>query len=429
MNMRFKLAIDHYVGGVLARLLNLGARLAAVFIRRDHTFSKPPRSILFLKFTGMGSIARAAFLVEAARKKYPDATIGFATFSACTGLAKLYPQIDQVLVVRDRGLIPLALDTLRVIFWSWKNHVDLVVDLEVHSKYSSVLTGLTLARDRAGFGGVTSRFRRGLYTHLVFWNPTRRVDLAYRQLGRAIGCDSSPHWVKPQVPIAAEQEVDRLLTRLQIRPTDTLFGVNPNSSDLAVERLWPTEHFAATVRSLEPNETLQVLLLGSPKEREHVEQVRNSIGNALVKVHNIAGELSLAGYVALLGRLRVLLTNDSGPLHIAAALGTPTISLWGPTHPAHYAPHGSKHLHFYRPLYCSPCVHTTDHPPCGGDNQCMKRLGWERVAEAVRNTLADAEVRPHSLVIRTMPVGTVEPVHGYWQRESVKLPVVSGESK
>lgn len=429
MNMRFKLAIDHYVGGVLAGVLNLGARCAAMLIRRDHTFSKAPRSILFLKFTGMGSIARAAFLVEAARKQFPAAKIGFATFSACAGLAKLYPQIDEVLVVRDRGLITLGLDTLRVIFWSWRRRVDLVIDLEVHSKYSSVITGLTLARDRAGFGGVTSRFRRGLYTHLVFWNPARRVDLAYRQLGRAIGCDSSPHWTRPQVPQSAEQEVDRLLAKLHILATHTLFGVNPNSSDLAVERLWPIEHFAATVQSLQPDENLHVLLLGSPKERAHVERVRSAIGNAAVAVHNIAGELSLAGYVALLGRLRVLLTNDSGPLHIAAALGTSTISVWGPTHPAHYAPHGGKHLHFYRPLYCSPCVHTTDHPPCGGDNQCMKRLGWERVAEAVRNSLDGGDVRPHSLVIRMMPVGTVEPVHGYWQRESVRLPVMSGETK
>lgn len=422
MKTRFKLNVDHYVGGTLAWLLNAAARAVACLWRRDHGLTQPPRTILFLKFMGLGSIARAAFLLAAARAKYPHARIAFGCFSGCAGLVRLYPQVDEVLVVRDQGLVTLALDTLRLLWWSWRQRVDLVIDLEVHAKYSTVIAGLTLARDRAGFGGLTSRFRRGLYTHLVFFNPIRRVDLAYRQLGRALGLDPTPHWVRPVPPSAARDEAAGLLEQLGVAPGDRVVGVNVNASDLRIERRWPAENFARVIATLQDLPRLHVLLIGSPAERAYVTRAQQLIGPLRVPVHNIAGRLSFAGFVALLERLSVLLTTDSGPLHIAAALGTATVSVWGPGHPQHYAPHGPQHTVFYRPIYCSPCIYTTDHPPCGGDNQCLKRLGWERVAAALRKQLEAPLPAPRRSASRDEHdvVGPL-PVFGYWQRESVPL--------
>lgn len=421
MNLRFKLAVDHYVGGCLAWLLNLAARGLALVWRRDHSLRAPPQTVLFLKFTGLGSIARAAFLLEAVRERFARSKIAFACFTGCAGLVRMYRQVDEVLVVRDSGLVGLALDTLRVLVWAWRNRVQLVIDLEVHSKYSSVVSGLTLARDRAGFGGVTSRFRRGLYTHLVFWNPIRRVDLAYRQLGRAVGLDAVPHWVRPVIPDSARAEAAQLLAKLGVREGDRVLGVNVNASDLRVERRWPGENFAQVISALPNQADIQVLLLGSPTERAYVEQVKSLIQPGPVRVHNVAGAISFAGFVALLERLTLLLTNDSGPLHIAAALGTSTVSLWGPGHPQHYAAHGARHVVFYRPIYCSPCIYTTDVAPCGGDNQCLKRLDWRRVALAVCDLLKVPGPPAPQVESRNGDQAAL-PVFGYWQRAAVPLP-------
>lgn len=423
MDLRLKLGIDHYVGGCLAWLLNLAARLVALFWKRDHTLRHPPRTVLFLKFTGLGSIARAAFLLPAVRERFPNCRLAFACFPGCAGLVRMYAQVDDVLIVRDANLFGLAIDTLRLVLWSWRRRVQLVIDLEVHSKYSSVVAGLTLARDRAGFGGITSRFRRGLYTHLTFWNPIRRVDLAYRQLGRALGLSPTPHWVRPVLPPTARAEVARLCAELGIRPGDRVLGVNPNASELRQERRWPGEGFAKVIESLPARPDFHVLLLGSPAERDYAEHVRSLIGRTELPVWNVAGALGFAGFAALLERLTVLLTNDSGPLHIAAALGTPTVSLWGPGHPQHYTPHGAKHVVFYRPIYCSPCIYTTDVPPCGGDNQCLRRLDWRAVARAVCRML-HLEGPPAARVApRTSVLNEPVPVFGYWQRASVPLPV------
>lgn len=428
MNLQLKLRIDHFVGGSLAWLLNIGARAMALVMRRDHSLQNPPDTVLFLKFTGLGSIARAAFLLEAVRKRYPSSRIAYACFPACAGLVRLYPQVDEVLVVRDGDLFGLGLDTLHMIYWSWRNRVQLVIDLEVHSKYSSVVSGLTLARDRAGFGGVTSRFRRGLYTHLVFMNPQRRVDLAYRQLGNALGLDVAPKLVRPAPPTAAVEEANAALAKLGVSENDLLLGVNPNSSELRLERRWPLQQFARVIEALPTDRRICVLLLGSPGERAYVEQLAAMTASSGHPIHNLAGSISFAAFTALLDRLSVFLTNDSGPLHLAATLDTPTVSVWGPTHPGTYAPRGDRHKAFYRPIYCSPCVHTTDVPPCGGDNQCLKQLDWRPVAKAVIQMLG-VPAGETLAEIHEPPKDRTHDVYGYWRRNSAPLPPQSPGSK
>lgn len=419
MNLRLKLAIDHYVGGPLAWVLNLSARLVALFWGRDHTLRRVPRTVLFMKFTSLGSIARAASLLRAARRRWPESRLAFACFPGCAELVRLYAAVDEVVVVRDSGLPALALDTLRLTLWSWRNRVDLVIDLEVHSKYSSVVSGLTLARDRAGFAGVTSRFRRGLYTHLVFWNPRRRVDLAYRQLGRALRLAAVPGWLAPEIPGSAEREAQSLLQSLGVSDADLILGVNPNASPLSIERRWPVEKYAHVIQALPPAPRIHVLLLGSLAERSHVARLAATVSSCELPVHDLAGRVSFAGFLALLRRLTVLLTNDSGPLHLAAALEVRTVSVWGPTHPGVYAPRGPRHRSFYRPIYCSPCVHFADVPPCGGHNECLRKLAWRPVAGAVCELLG---IPSGSWPRDADEWRQTAAVYGYWRRASVPLP-------
>ena len=420
MNLRFKLAVDHYVGSAFAWLLNLSARFMALLCRRDHTLRRPPRAVLFLKFTSLGSIARAAFLTRAVRARWPHCTLAFACFPSVAPLVRLYPEINHVLTVRDHSLLFLALDTLRLVFWSWRHGVALVIDLEVHSKYSSIVSGLTLARDRAGFAGITSRFRRGLYTHLVFWNPSRRVDLAYRQLGRALTLPARSEYIRPVVPPAARREAATLLDSCGVTAGTLLLGVNPNASDLSLARRWPLDRFAAVINALPPDPRLHVCLLGSRQERPYVQRLASACTDARV-IHNLAGRVSFHGFLALLERLSLLLTNDSGPLHLAASLGIPTVSVWGPTHPATYSPRSPHHRKFYHPLYCSPCVHFTDVPPCDGDNQCLQQLDWPPVARAVCDLLAlPTDALPSQPVHAPKP--SAPSILGYWRRVSVPPP-------
>ena len=421
MRLQKKLLVDHYIGGALAWCVNIVAQALPLFWKRDHTLTRAPRKILFMKFVGLGSIVRASFLLPAARARFPESKICFATFPGCAPLVKMYPEIDEVWVVREdpRYLIQ---DTIKLLWRCRKEGVDLIIDLEVHSKYSSLLSALSLALDRAGFAGISSRFRRGLYTHLVFWNPIRFVDHAYQQLGLAIGLERKDEKHAATIPTSAQEKTEAYIKKLGLGNNVRLIGINPNASELKLERRWPKEYFAKVIHSLPHTDSLAVLIVGSPSERAYTEELATLLKDAPVRVHNAAGELPFDAFCALLSKLSLLVTNDSGPLHLARSFGTPTVSLWGPTHPAVFSPRGERHISLYRPIYCSPCTHFSDVPPCAGDNQCLKKLSWERCARAVFRML-DLPL-PAALAKHSEATGEFEAdgiIYGYWQRDSAPL--------
>lgn len=107
-------------------------------------------------------------------------------------------------------------------------------------------------------------------------------------------------------------------------------------------------------------------------------------------VINLAGATSLGGLLALLQRAKLLVTNDSGPMHLADALGTKIVSLWGPSSPQSYGNWSPRHRMIYRNVYCSPCLLLVDKPPCQGDNQCMKGIRVREVAEAALSVLGQS---------------------------------------
>lgn len=385
MKFPFMLRLDNCLGTALCHLLGAVAKIFSWVFRRDHSLSRAPRRVLFLKFVGLGSIERASFLLEGVKKRYPQAEVVFASFPGAAELVKLYPQVDRVLVLREKNLFLLALDSLGMLLWIWTHPADWVIDLEVHSKFSSILTILSGARNRFGFNYVPSRFRENLYTHLVYWNPHRHVDHCYRAIGKLLGLlYYGQRMIEPCLDPGHEKRAEALLAQYGIHPGDKVLAINPNAGEFCLERRWPLENFSAVLNHLPEVASLKVLLLGSKSERPYVAKLYESLNDEIKKkAFNLAGELSLPELIAVLKRTQLLLTNDSGPLHLADVLGVPVFSLWGPSAPWIYGPKGRRHRAFYRPIYCSPCVHLTTEPPCRGDHQCLKRLEWEPIAHEI----------------------------------------------
>ena len=198
-----------------------------------------------------------------------------------------------------------------------------------------------------------------------------------------------------------------------------LVGINPNASDLRTERKWPERYFAALIDMLPPNQRFMVVVFGSKDEWPVAENVRSRVTSPQYPVHNIAGKVSFPALCEILKRLSIFVTNDSGPMHIARSFNTPTVSLWGPTHPVNYCPPGGRHIALYRPVYCSPCTHATYVPPCGGDNQCLQRIEPAKALRAVC-TLLKIPVPETKLTLYEPP--QAPSVLGYWRPHSVPLP-------
>lgn len=416
-----KRRLDTTLGAPICTILNLLARILGAILRRDHSLTKPPRRILVIKLVGLGSAVHSTLLLRALKAKYPEATLGFLCFRELRGLLGRIEDVDEILSLDDSSYWRLLCSVLGFVWGSWRRPFDLVIDLEVHSKFSTILSTLTCARDRAGYYVITTRFRSGLYTHLVYYNRYRHVQEAYRQLGRALGVEAEVG--QPLAPRLTQEERDfaeKLLEQWQVGNRHLLL-VNVNAGDLCLERRWEPWKFARVMEVFAAREDVVVVMTGSPPEQAYTESVRQLVDEALRdRVVNSAGTMSFGQYLALLARSGALLTNDSGPLHLAASFGVSTVSLWGPGLPATYQPLVGNHRALCRDTYCSPCLYWVDELPCAGDNVCMQRITWQEVAAATAEVLSLTVSLPE-------PEETTAPkletkAEGYFVRRSVPPP-------
>jgi ADP-heptose:LPS heptosyltransferase len=309
-----KRRLDTTLGGPICAVLNVFVRLLGILLRRDHSLQTAPRRVLVIKLVGLGSIIHATPLLRAVREKWPHAPIDFLCFREVEALVCRLRDVDEVVALDDSTYLRLFFSVLRFL---WRNlwcRPDLVIDLEVHSKFSTILSTLTAARDRAGFDLITVRFRRWLYTHRVYYNRLRHVQEAYQALGWALGLN--PQVGRPMPPQITEEEhaaAARLVEEWGAKGRKLVL-VNVNAGELCLERRWPPESFARLIEFFAACPDVQVAVTGSPTEQAYVESVRELIAPDLrPRVPNVAGRITFGEYLALLARATAVVTNDSGP--------------------------------------------------------------------------------------------------------------------
>jgi heptosyltransferase II len=159
-------------------------------------------------------------------------------------------------------------------------------------------------------------------------------------------------------------------------------GVNPGAFYGTAKRWEPTRYAAAAER-LARETGARIAILGGTRERPLGEAIAAAM---TVPARVLCGETTLAELVGVLAGLRLLLTNDSGPMHLAAALGVPVVAVFGPTDWRETGPVGSRQRLVREPVHCSPCLLRE----CPIDHRCMRRVGVERVVDQARALLAEA---------------------------------------
>jgi ADP-heptose:LPS heptosyltransferase len=425
MKTRNKVHIDRLVGLPLAWSLNLAARLLGKIVSRDHGISETNvQTVAITKYVGMGSILQATPLIRSIKVRFPKARIIFVTSRSYQRLVERLEYIDEIITVDDSGMLHLVFSSFSAIAALIGERVDLFFDLEVYSAYASIVSLLSLSRNRIGLYRESAEHKMGIYTHLMYFNTRSPIRYIYLQLGSTVGCEpvEPDRLGKPRVDDTDRHELATLFATYRIGQQPYLV-INPNASDLMIERRWPVERFAALIGYLTTRLKLPVLLIGSPSERAYVASLIELISGAeSARVHNLAGTLSLGGLLALLEHARCLITNDTGPMHMAWALATPSVCLFGPGDPAHYGRSGAGVQILNHPVYCSPCLYETDEPPCRGNNICMQRIEVETVFASVQRIMADTIPENPSIFApeffmdeRGLPLGRV--VH--WSIENV----------
>ncbi|GAB4558099.1 MAG: glycosyltransferase family 9 protein [Geothermobacteraceae bacterium] len=348
--------LDAIVGPVLCRLLPGPNADPETMV---------PETILLIRPGGIGDAALLAPAIRALRSHYPGCRIDVLAERRNAGAFALCPGVDEVLLY-DR---PAQL--MQVL----RRRYDVVIDTEQWHRLSAVVARLVRASVRIGFG---TNERGRLFAHAVDYAHDWYEADAFLRLLRPLGIDKESA-AAPflQVPAEADRAATSLLAPLDARDFVVLF---PGAS--IAERRWPVEKFRAVAQKLLAQE-LAVVVVGGGEDVEAGERICAGLDDAL----NLAGRTSLAGTAAVLRRCRLLVTGDSGVLHIAAGLNVPTVSLFGPGIAVKWAPRGENHRVVNLDFDCSPCTRFGTTPPCPYGGGCIGDITAEQVFEPVAELL------------------------------------------
>jgi ADP-heptose:LPS heptosyltransferase len=366
MTLRAKQRIDWVLGGFLIALLRPATLLLGRLLRRDHAL-RMGRRVAVVKLLGGGSLVIALPALLGLRERHPSAELTLVCTPAVAPFAKTLRIFDRLVVIDDRG--PLRLLASAFAGWLRLLGTDTVLDLEVYSRLSTVFTLLTCARNRLGFYLESAFWRRGLHTHLIFFNRFSGSYLFYEKLAELLGA-------KPASPEHCRQH---LLAGLPARPASApapTVCVGAVCPEMGRERMLAPEHWRI-VLAREARE-LRIVFLGAASDRADAERILAVLraGHPQHRYENRCGELALPESLAALAAADEFWGIDSALLHYARLLRVRCRSWWGPTHPdTRLRPiAGLEERVEYRKVPCSPCIHLAETPPCGGNNVCIRNL-------------------------------------------------------
>jgi len=365
----------------------------------------PVRRILFIELSEMGSTILADPAMRKARARL-NAELYFVIFTQNAESLDLTGTISRANVfrIRNTSLWDLALDTLKFLLWTRRNQIDTVVDLELFSRFTALLTGFSGANRRVGFYRFHNEglYRGEMLTHRVAYNPHIHIAKNFIALIDALLSDTptipysktliSDDELTIALPPPRVQEREALLMRIKLLVPNldlTRFRIvliNPNASELLPLRRWMPERFAELIRRvLAAYDDVIVLITGAPSERPDAEKMAADCRSD--RCVSFAGQSALSDLPLLYALAVAMVTNDSGPAHFAAAAGLPTIVLFGPETPNLYQPLGNSKA-IYAGIACSPCVSAHNHRKSAcNDNVCMRAISVEQVFQALTAVL------------------------------------------
>lgn len=328
-------------------------------------------SILIRAANWVGDAVLSLPAVQAVKERFPRARIAVLARPWVADIYRFGDFADEIILYRKCSGWDAVRERLRVAGELRSRRFECALLLQ-NAFDAALVTALARIPVRIGYA---RDGRRWLLTHPVETprpgQIPRHESFYYLELLRRAGwLDSLPARPEPRLSGV-------------IRQPEPVIGVSPGAAFGSAKR-WLPDRFAAAAAALARRHGASVAVFGSPSERDLCETVASEIRASGVEARNLAGSTTLDEFIRAAARCMLFLTNDSGAMHIAAALGVPTVAVFGSTDPEATSPLGSRVRLVREPVECSPCLLRE----CPIDHRCMTRVSPERVVEEALDLLS-----------------------------------------
>ncbi len=370
----------------------------------------PDQKILMIKLGAVGDLVMASAFFEGVRQNFPRSKVSLLVSQRIFYTVQENPNIDQFILadtdaIYKAGWFSRLREVFCLIALLRKQKFDQVFVLHWAWPFN-LLAFLCRIPVRVGFG----RNREGLFlTHRVRTQKDRNNREAYLDLLRAVG---KPVRYRKSYYYISEKEdrfLDSFVEEHRIGTGEAVIALAPgggrNIKQTMLNRLWPVENFIALIDRFKMDGPYRIVLIAGPDDGAVIQPILERYPQCID-----TRALSFGQKASILRRSRLLVGNDSAPIHIAMAMGLPTYSLWGPTHPKRYGDPLPSHTTLFKKIECSPCYNDGKFPKCD-DNRCLKAITVDEVWQALQAELPRAMPQPaaseNSVSVREFPADII----------------------
>lgn len=377
--------VDVYLGTPLCILFSFLKKVFLFFGIRKRGKLAEVKRILAIKLVAIGDLVLLLPSLKALRERFPEGYIALLTNPRVKEVVEGLPFVDEIIYYdvfnTHRGLKGFFyIQTLLE-----RKDFDLVVEFDQRYRLTSLLTFLSGAPLHAGFS-ISGQGRKGLMDIRVPYDEEKHEVESFLDIVRALGAQvQKPELVPIPHSLADEKKVESFISSHGLAG-ERIVILHTVTSPLATERRWEKEKFAHLADYL-LEKGIKVVFTGSPADLSYIKEIV-----ALMKRKPViaAGELSLKEFSVLAAKSSLVVSVDTGALHIAAASGAPVIGLYGPSDPHKWSPYGEKHDYIYKNLSCSPCnIPLYGKTPNCDEPRCMKEISVEEVIEKLNSKLKE----------------------------------------
>ena len=344
--------------------------------------------ILIVKLSSIGDVVHTLPALWALKRGLPGAEVDWIVEEAASEIVTGNPLIEEVIVVKRGGWFTDTSGNMAIARRLHEKRYDLVIDFQGLMK-SALWVGATRCERRVGFANARELAPLFYSEKVSPYDPERHAVERYLDLARYVGGAPQPtlpptgeEYEAIYVGDEKKERVEALLAAAGIGETERYFIVNPSAR--WATKLWTEDRFAEVILRVEKGAAIRGVIVGAAADMERGRRINEMTGGKAV---NLAGETDLKELAHLIGSAEFMVTVDSGPMHIAAAVGTPVVAVFGPTAPWRTGPYGTAHRVIRKELDCSPCFKRRC--PIGGAGalKCMTGVVVDEVERAVKELM------------------------------------------